>query len=404
MAREFKYANEARRRDAENFILKPVIRNGESRKILFNGKPISLSDMNGFSDVEIAGLNKLLGSNIGISNSTKKKQAFFASIDILNNDRFDVSRVLTNAEKLKEALEESKQEAKADYDISTVNGDTTLSKGRADEEIFPPEVVRERQTTLSTTRSVPNLTPESSPPTPLPPVAGGPDHRARLRPKESEREDVYGPNVANNILAPLFPDTGSNGLIWPYTPNITYAPTIDYQNHPLVFANQDFYSFSKIPSPAIQVIGQFTAQSPKEAKYVLACIHFLRVVTKMHFGEIEINRSSLAEPPPKLLFSVYGKFGFKDIPVYVQNFSIDFSNQINHVPVQSSIHFGQSSIDDPNAVRTTWVPANFVMTVSLQPQIHPADWNHPNISSETQYNWDKFATGELFEKSNGGWL
>lgn len=424
---EFKFSNSASRSSAENTILIGRTVNGESRKILFKGEPISRSDMTGFTDLEIAALSKLTGhrarrnvhrSFLVPENRNPGDQALISDTakDLLNNDNFDVSRVLPNAEIAKS------EEQLADI---TSTGTVTVNQ--------PPvtnsETDRANQATITSSRvrPIPSTSAVDIPPSEET-TAGGLDHRVRLRPKRSEVSQVYGDinNINNNILAPLFPTHGgSNGLIWPYTPNITYAPVIDYQNHPLAFANQDYYSFAKVPSAAIQVIGQFTAQSPKEAKYALACIHFLRVVTKMHFGEVEAanlvttpadldgvddlqkiepGRSSLAEPPPKLLFSAYGKFGFKDIPVYVQNFSIDFSDQINHVPIELPIHFGENSVDGPGSVRTTWIPANFVMTVSLQPQIHPSDWNHPVIEGETQYNWDKFASGELFQKSNGGWL
>ena len=46
-----------------------------------------------------------------------------------------------------------------------------------------------------------------------------------------------------------------------------------------------FGSFSKSRPPQIDVTSVFTAQSDAEAKYMIGAIHFLRTVSKMHFGE-----------------------------------------------------------------------------------------------------------------------
>ena len=149
------------------------------------------------------------------------------------------------------------------------------------------------------------------------------DRMVSLRPKPAAANRVYG----DGLLKPL-KDTG--GLIWPYTPSITYQHEIDYQNIQTVHANQDFYLYSKTPAVKLQVSGDFSVQNAQEGAYALAALHFLRTMAKMHFGE---NDPQAGVPPPVLLFNAYGPFVFKDVPVIVNSFAMEFPDGVDYVQV-----------------------------------------------------------------------
>lgn len=149
------------------------------------------------------------------------------------------------------------------------------------------------------------------------------DRRVSLRPKPAAENRVYG----NGLLKPL-KDAG--GLIWPYTPSISYQHEIDYQNIQTVHANQDFHIYSKTPAVKLQVSGDFSVQNPQEGAYALAALHFFRTVAKMHFGETD---PQAGVPPPVLLFNAYGPFVFKDVPVIVNSFTMEFPDGVDYVQV-----------------------------------------------------------------------
>lgn len=152
------------------------------------------------------------------------------------------------------------------------------------------------------------------------------DRVVSLRPKPAAANRVYG----NGLLAPL---KASGGLIWPYTPSITYQHPITYETVSVTHANQDFHVYSRTPAVNLQVSGEFTVQNQLEGAYALAAIHFFRTVAKMNFGESDPQAGT---PPPVLLFNAYGPFVFKDVPVIVRDFSAEFPQDVDYVQVAVS--------------------------------------------------------------------
>lgn len=185
-----------------------------------------------------------------------------------------------------------------------------------------------------------------------PPQQNSQDRRVSLRPKPAAANRVYG----NGLLKPLA-ETG--GLIWPYTPTISYNHNIDYQPIATVHANQDFHVYSRTPAVELQVNGDFSVQNQLEGKYALAAIHFLRTMAKMNFGE---NDPDAGTPPPVLLFNAYGPFVFKDVPVIVKSFTAEFPDSVDYVEV------GVQGL-------TTTIPIRIERT--FQPEPEPGDPNSP---------------------------
>ena len=125
------------------------------------------------------------------------------------------------------------------------------------------------------------------------------------------------------------PLSATRGLIFPYTPQILLQHSANYTGANPVHSNytQHFYSNSSIDAISIQ--GDFTAQNPAEAAYVVAAITFLRAATKMFFGKRD---GALAgTPPPVLNLNGYGDYIFNNVPVVVSNFTVDFGADVDYI-------------------------------------------------------------------------
>ena len=157
-------------------------------------------------------------------------------------------------------------------------------------------------------------------------VQSNADRRASLRPRPAATNRVFGSGLLNPLR-----ETG--GMIWPYTPSISYSHPIDYQPIQTVHTNQDFLVYARTPAVNLTVDGVFTVQNQKEGQYAMAAIHFLRTMAKMHFGETDPLAGT---PPPVLLFNAYGAFVFKDVPVIVKTFSISFPDDVDYVEVKTA--------------------------------------------------------------------
>ena len=138
------------------------------------------------------------------------------------------------------------------------------------------------------------------------------------------------------VLKPLAANGGTDGVIFPYTPNITTTYSANYEQYDLTHSNYRgiFYKNSRVGD--IQLRGTFTAQDTDEANYLLAVIHFFRSVTKMFYGQDEQRGT----PPPICLLNGYGGYQFSDHPVVVSSFNYSLPNDVDYIRTTNPNNFG----------------------------------------------------------------
>jgi hypothetical protein len=155
------------------------------------------------------------------------------------------------------------------------------------------------------------------------------DIRARVSlPRNSDILKTESGKV-NPILLPL---KKFNGIIWPYTPTINVSHQAEYGEYDMAHTNYPTQYFTKSRPPNLQVSGPLTAQTAAEGHYMIAVLHFLRIVTKMHFG---MNDKKRGTPPPVLKFSAYGDLMFSNVPVLIRSFAYDLGQDIDYIDVET---------------------------------------------------------------------
>ena len=132
-------------------------------------------------------------------------------------------------------------------------------------------------------------------------------------------------NASNaGLLAPL---KVTNGVIFPYTPQISTAYKANYSSYDLTHSNYRGYFYQNSYVDAITLNASFTAQSTADASYVLAVIHFFRSVTKMFYGQ-DAQRGS---PPPLVFLSGLGDYQFNNHPCLVQQFNYTLPPEVDYI-------------------------------------------------------------------------
>ena len=155
------------------------------------------------------------------------------------------------------------------------------------------------------------------------------DIRARVSlPRNSDILETE-TGAPNPILLPL---RKFGGIIWPYTPTINISHQAEYGEYETAHTNYPVSYFTKSRPPNLQVSGPLTAQSAAEGHYMIAVLHFLRIVTKMHFG---MNDKKRGTPPPVLKFSAYGDLMFSNVPVLIRSFAYDLGQDIDYIDVET---------------------------------------------------------------------
>lgn len=179
--------------------------------------------------------------------------------------------------------------------------------------------------------------------------------------------------LGSEVLEPLLE---TNGLMFPYTPQIVIEHSANYNNLHPVHSNYPFPAYKNSQVNAMTIIGEFFVENAADAKYWIAATHYLRSVTKMAYGKTSYQGS----PPPVVKLNGYGDFVFKDVPVTITYFTVDLPNDVDYIQTD----FGE---------RGTWVPVRSQINVTVQPTY--------SRKATTKFSMDAFINGAYVSNGKG---
>ena len=133
----------------------------------------------------------------------------------------------------------------------------------------------------------------------------------------------------------------TDGVLFPYTPDITTAYRADYDNYSLTHSNYRGYFYKSSYVDAVNINADFTAQDTFEANYMLAMIHFFRSVTKMFYGR-DIQAGA---PPPMVYLHGLGQFQYNNHPCLVSQFNYSLPSNVDYVRAGSVSYFTPSLLN-----------------------------------------------------------
>lgn len=179
--------------------------------------------------------------------------------------------------------------------------------------------------------------------------AGNVDKRVALTcaPKTSARDETLFINKVKYVLGPKLYDRnsvswltsskfygllrnalgGSSGLIFPYTPSVSFSHTAEYDSTSIMHSNLTYQSYKYSPPPTIGVTGTFTADNRDNALHMLSAIWFCVACTKCDFGE-KSNYPGL--PPPILYLNGYDHL-IDNIPVIIKSVNYKYPEDKHYV-------------------------------------------------------------------------
>lgn len=126
------------------------------------------------------------------------------------------------------------------------------------------------------------------------------------------------------ILQPL---AVTDGVVFPYTPQIQTAYKANYSAYDLTHSNYRGYFYQGSQVEDIQINAKFTAQDSNEANYLLAVIHFFRSITKMFYG----NDPQRGAPPPLVFLQGLGEYQFNLAPCVVAQFNYNLPDNVDYI-------------------------------------------------------------------------
>lgn len=140
---------------------------------------------------------------------------------------------------------------------------------------------------------------------------------------------------STGILEPLF---GTNGVIFPYTPQISTTYGANYSTYELTHSNFRGYFYQNSYVDEVTIQATFSAQDTAEANYMMAMIHFFRSASKMFYGQ-DANRGV---PPPMLFLSGLGEYQFNQHPLLLRSFNYNLPNNVDYIRAYANSNNGNT--------------------------------------------------------------
>jgi hypothetical protein len=135
------------------------------------------------------------------------------------------------------------------------------------------------------------------------------------------------------ILKPLSAKDGTDGVIFPYTPQIQVSYAAKYSTDTPTHSNYAINQYTSSAIDSVAITGDFTAQDVSEANYLLAVIHFFRTMTKMFYGQDQNPKPGT--PPPLCYMYGMGDYQFSAHPLAITNFTYSLPNDVDYIKTQA---------------------------------------------------------------------
>lgn len=138
----------------------------------------------------------------------------------------------------------------------------------------------------------------------------------------------------------------TGGLLFPYTPTISFGTGASYSESTPTHALYPFVVYQNSRVNDISISGIFTCQNEEEATYIIAAQHYFKTMTKSAYA----NSANQGSPPPLVFLNGYGQYMFQDVPVVVKDWGINLEADVDYI---------KSTVG-------TYAPTKVQITVNLQ--------------------------------------
>lgn len=219
----------------------------------------------------------------------------------------------------------------------------------------------------------------------------------RVRVSVANNKLFYMDTANAGVMEPL---KSTNGVIFPYVPELTITYAARYNNATYTHSNYTGFFYEGSDVNAISISGDFVVQNRDDGLYLLACLYFFRAATKMFFGQ---NAADSGNPPPLLYLNGYGKHYLPNVPCVMTSFQHSMPPDVDYIEVYPknnttavSNSKGTGSIN--SGANYTRLPTNSRISITVQPTY--------SRKRTTQFDLRKFAAGELLSEPGkfGGFL
>ncbi len=127
-----------------------------------------------------------------------------------------------------------------------------------------------------------------------------------------------------------------SGVIFPYTPSLSYEYKADYTASNPLHSNFAINFYQRSSISAIAINGKFTVETPKDAEMYIATLHLLRSLTKMRSGGVKGGDPDSGAPPPVCRLDAYGEDMMTNVPVAITSVRVELPDGVDYYTHQDA--------------------------------------------------------------------
>ena len=206
-------------------------------------------------------------------------------------------------------------------------------------------------------REVPGVTPGAEPPMIFPPSVSYSDVNG-VTPAETLRVRLRVPpkylNIATSGPQKELSVENFGGIIFPYTPSISYEVKADYSASNPLHSNFAINFYQRSSVSAITISGKFSVENYVDAGVYLSTVRLLKALTKMRSGGASGDLDSGA-PPPICRLDAYGEMMLKNVPVVITSFRIELPDGVDYFAFDNYL-YGSNSVPTLSTIAITCLP------------------------------------------------
>jgi hypothetical protein len=185
--------------------------------------------------------------------------------------------------------------------------------------------------------------------------SGPPDHRVKIIVPDSYIQMATRGNIMDGSGGHIFTN---NGIVFPYTPTISYEHKADYTDQKIMHGNYNQYFYQRSYVTPFTITGKFTVQNDGDAMAYLATVHLLRALTKMLYGGDTGDEMS-GSPPPVCRLKAYGDYMLDGVPISITGVKFELPDAVDYYTlgnVSPNRVFGRTTVPTLSSITVTCIP------------------------------------------------
>jgi hypothetical protein len=161
--------------------------------------------------------------------------------------------------------------------------------------------------------------------------------------------------ITDFVAGPDNEITKNGGILFPYTPSISYEAKAEYAEAKPLHSNFSINFYQRSTIGNISISGKFSVENSADAEIYLATMHLLKSLTRMRSGGITGDPDSGAPPPVCRLYA-NGESMLHNVPVAIASYRIEMPDSVDYFTIFENERFGTTAVPTISTIAITCIP------------------------------------------------